>query len=126
MLSNGEKKSFLTRITFFFRLKSCSLLFLNDFAQNLKKFSNFVANFGPSFQCSRRRKRTIFSIADIEHLKEAFIQNPKPSRKISFSNFVSKVPFVLEQDISILSEQLGHDSYVIRVWFYNKRQATKK
>jgi hypothetical protein len=29
----------------------------------------------------RRRKRTIFSVADIEHLKEAFIQNPKPSRK---------------------------------------------
>ncbi|CAF3938487.1 unnamed protein product [Rotaria sp. Silwood2] len=58
----------------------------------------------------RRRKRTIFSAADIEHLKEAFIQNPKPS----------------QQDIAILSEQLGHDSYVIRVWFYNKRQATKK
>ena len=29
----------------------------------------------------RRRKRTIFTAADIEHLKEAFIQNPKPSRK---------------------------------------------
>jgi hypothetical protein len=29
----------------------------------------------------RRRKRTIFSAADIEHLKEAFIQNPKPNRK---------------------------------------------
>ncbi|CAF0857465.1 unnamed protein product [Adineta steineri] len=58
----------------------------------------------------RRRKRTIFSAADIEYLKEAFIQNPKPS----------------QQDIAILSEQLGHDSYVIRVWFYNKRQATKK
>lgn len=28
-----------------------------------------------------RRKRTIFTPADIEHLKEAFIQNPKPSRK---------------------------------------------
>lgn len=29
----------------------------------------------------RRRKRTIFSAADIEHLREAFIQNPKPNRK---------------------------------------------
>lgn len=29
----------------------------------------------------RRRKRTIFTAADIEHLKEAFAQNPKPSRK---------------------------------------------
>jgi hypothetical protein len=29
----------------------------------------------------RRRKRTIFTAADIEHLKEAFIQNPKPTRK---------------------------------------------
>lgn len=28
----------------------------------------------------RRRKRTIFSAADIEHLKEAFAQNPKPTR----------------------------------------------
>ncbi|CAF2075247.1 unnamed protein product [Rotaria magnacalcarata] len=58
----------------------------------------------------RRRKRTIFSAADIEHLKDSFIQNPKPS----------------QQDIAVLSDQLGHDSYVIRVWFYNKRQATKK
>ncbi|CAF1278796.1 unnamed protein product [Adineta ricciae] len=58
----------------------------------------------------RRRKRTIFSAADIEYLKDAFIQNPKPS----------------QQDIAVLSEQLGHDSYVIRVWFYNKRQASKK
>jgi len=33
---------------------------------------------------------------------------------------------VLEQDIALLSEQLGYDSYVIRVWFYNKRQASKK
>ncbi len=37
-----------------------------------------------------------------------------------------KTECILEQDIAILSEQLGHDSYVIRVWFYNKRQATKK
>lgn len=28
----------------------------------------------------RRRKRTIFTSADIEYLKEAFLQNPKPSR----------------------------------------------
>jgi hypothetical protein len=28
-----------------------------------------------------RRKRTIFTAADIEHLKEAFIQNPKPTHK---------------------------------------------
>ena len=34
-----------------------------------------------SLSIRRRRKRTIFSAADIEHLKEAFIQNPKPSRK---------------------------------------------
>ncbi|CAF1664342.1 unnamed protein product, partial [Didymodactylos carnosus] len=58
----------------------------------------------------RRRKRTIFTSADIESLKEAFILNPKPS----------------QQDILALSELLGHDAYVIRVWFYNKRQATKK
>jgi hypothetical protein len=29
----------------------------------------------------RRRKRTIFTTADIEHLKEAFAHNPKPNRK---------------------------------------------
>ena len=75
----------------------------------------------------RRRKRTIFTAADIEHLKEAFIQNPKPTRKY-FHKYLHaiKILRLLEQDIAILSEQLGHDSYVIRVWFYNKRQATKK
>jgi len=35
----------------------------------------------------RRRKRTIFSAADIEHLKEAFIQNPKPNRKYRYISF---------------------------------------
>ena len=80
----------------------------------------------------RRRKRTIFTATDIEHLKDAFTQNPKPSRKY---HSVLPLPFwwlyscpfiLLEQDIAVLSEQLGHDSYVIRVWFYNKRQASKK
>ncbi|UJR28758.1 hypothetical protein I4U23_009984 [Adineta vaga] len=59
----------------------------------------------PKSSGRRRRLQLI-----LKHLKEAFIENPKPS----------------QQDIAILSEQLGHDSYVIRVWFYNKRQATKK
>ncbi|CAF0977960.1 unnamed protein product [Rotaria sordida] len=79
---------------------------LSYYHKNNKSTSDDSLNIGNR----RRRKRTIFSAADIEHLKEAFIQNPKPS----------------QQDIAILSEQLGHDSYVIRVWFYNKRQATKK
>lgn len=35
----------------------------------------------------RRRKRTIFSAVDIEHLKEAFIQNPKPNRKYHYISF---------------------------------------
>jgi hypothetical protein len=39
----------------------------------------------------RRRKRTIFSAADIEHLKEAFIQNPKPSRKYHYISFKDKI-----------------------------------
>lgn len=41
-------------------------------------------------------------------------------------NVIIRKYFILEQDIALLSEQLGHDSYVIRVWFYNKRQASKK
>ena len=79
----------------------------------------------------RRRKRTIFSAADIEHLKEAFNLNPKPSRKHRFFSPFAGHPdetilSVSEQDIAVLSDELGHDSYVIRVWFYNKRQAAKK
>ncbi len=45
------------------------------------KNNNITNDDSSDVRSRRRRKRTIFSLADIEHLKEAFIQNPKPSRK---------------------------------------------
>lgn len=45
--------------------------------QHQKRISENLSN----ISIRRRRKRTIFSAADIEHLKVAFIQNPKPTRK---------------------------------------------
>ncbi len=51
---------------------------LNESFQNLSHHRN-----DKMFKISnrRRRKRTIFTATDIEYLKEAFIQNPKPTRK---------------------------------------------
>ena len=48
------------------------------------KNNNNLNDDSTSLSGRRRRKRTIFSAADIEHLKEAFIENPKPSRKHRF------------------------------------------
>ncbi|CAF4504850.1 unnamed protein product [Rotaria socialis] len=97
------------------------------------KYNRSTSDDSLNLSSRRRRKRTIFSAADIEHLKDAFIQNPKPSRNYfntfffsDYYNNIKQLLFVSEQDIAVLSDQLGHDSYVIRVWFYNKRQATKK
>ncbi len=50
---------------------------------NHKRNSNASDNL-LNINSRRRRKRTIFTAADIEHLKEAFIQNPKPNRKYLF------------------------------------------
>ena len=105
--------------------------FTHHSTDSLQKFSHHHRYDDHSLKISnrRRRKRTIFTSADIEYLKEAFLQNPKPSRNDLFDHIYplsNKFIRFLEQDIAILSDQLGHDSYVIRVWFYNKRQATKK
>jgi hypothetical protein len=48
------------------------------------KHNNSTSDSSLNVSNRRRRKRTIFSAADIEHLKEAFIQNPKPSRKYCY------------------------------------------
>jgi hypothetical protein len=48
------------------------------------KNNSIIIDDPSNFSSRRRRKRTIFSAADIEHLKEAFIENPKPSRKYRY------------------------------------------
>lgn len=52
-----------------------------------KNKNNIGDDDSSNFSGRRRRKRTIFSTADIEHLKEAFIENPKPSRKYRYIFF---------------------------------------
>ncbi len=48
------------------------------------KNNSIIIDDPSNFSSRRRRKRTIFSAADIEHLKEAFIENPKPNRKYRY------------------------------------------
>ena len=116
---------------------NCDSISSKDFRHPYQKYhSAGFLDESPSMIHRRRRKRTIFTAADIDHLKQAFAQNPKPSRRrFMFLPLLTVIErelslnfslFFLEQDIAILSDHLGHDSYVIRVWFYNKRQASKK
>lgn len=54
--------------------------FTHHSTDSLQKFSHHHKDQSLKIGHRRRRKRTIFTSADIEYLKEAFLQNPKPSR----------------------------------------------
>lgn len=59
----------------------------NDFNDQSTEYTHepsYYHKYNLSNSSRRRRKRTIFTANDIEHLKEAFIQNPKPNRTFLF------------------------------------------